>query len=101
MQISVIHCAFEEGDKVVALVDIPETLVATTSALEYAYRWTQNLVDSWSTKGEYDGNKNVRVIAELPTVGTEVIGLRSTSVGDRLVIGHDVYKILLTGFEKV
>ena len=33
--------------------------------LEYAYRWTQNIMDSWSLKMPMDGNDDVTVMGEL------------------------------------
>ena len=43
-QVAVIHTAFEDTPRTVALVDAPEGSV--TEQLEYAYRWTQNIMDS-------------------------------------------------------
>jgi hypothetical protein len=103
MQVKVIHSAFEDSDKPVALVDIPDDIRSNVdTALEYAYRWTQNIMDSWSLKGDNDGNENVQVITELPVSKSgRLMGLRSTSVGDRMLIGHVMYRVSPMGFEKV
>ena len=103
MQVKVIHAAFEDVDTPVALVDIPDDIRSNVdTALEYAYRWTQNIMDSWSLKGDNDGNENVQVITELPVSKSgRLMGLRSTSVGDRMLIGHVMYRVSPMGFEKV
>ena len=48
-QVAVIHTAFEDKPSTVAFVEVndAETL---TDKLEFAYRWTQNIMDSWSLK---------------------------------------------------
>ena len=48
--------------------------------LEYAYRWTQNIMDSWSLKIDEDGNDAVTVVGDV----SDGYGLRSTSVGDQM-----------------
>ena len=48
MQVAVIHTAFEESPRTVAFVNIPEDARSTDEALEYAYRWTNNVMGSWS-----------------------------------------------------
>ena len=47
MKIEVIHAAFEDQAETVATV---EYVGKIDSGLEYAYRWTQNIMDSWSMK---------------------------------------------------
>jgi hypothetical protein len=73
----------------VAHVDIPEGILDINNQLEYAYRWTQNLMDSWSIKDDEfaDNNDNVRVIAPLE----DGYGHRSSSMGD-------LFRIVGTGF---
>ena len=59
-------------------------------------------MDSWSLKGDNDGNEKVQVITELPeSKSGRLMGLRSTSVGDRMLIGHVMYRVSPMGFEKV
>ena len=36
--------------------------------LEYAYRWTQNIMDSWSLKMPEDGNDDVTVMGDISDV---------------------------------
>ena len=95
-QVAVIHTAFEDTPSTVAFVDVPEfpTLIET---LEYAYRWTQNIMDSWSLKMPQDGNDDVTVMGEI----VDGMGLRSTSVGDQMLVGTTKYKVAAFGFEEI
>ena len=92
-QVAVIHTAFEDTPSTVAFVDVPEfpTLIET---LEYAYRWTQNIMDSWSLKMPEDGNDAVTVVGDI----SDGYGLRSTSVGDQILVGTEKYVVAPMGF---
>ena len=92
--VAVIHTAFEDKPSTVALVHVPEfpTLIET---LEYAYRWTQNIMDSWSLKMPQDGNDAVTVVGDI----SDGYGLRSTSVGDQILVGTEKYVVAPFGFE--
>lgn len=104
MNVTVIHKAFEDAPVTVA--EVETTLTNVDEALEYAYRWTNNVMGSWSIKeenfsnGEANGdyNPNVTVMAPLHKGG---IGLRSTSMGDQMLIGNKKYKVAMCGFEAV
>ena len=63
-QVAVIHTAFEDSPRTVALVQTKEGMTLNEK-LEYAYRWTQNIMDSWSLKMPMDGNDDVTVMGEL------------------------------------
>ena len=93
-KVAVIHTAFEDKPSTVAFVDVPEdsTLI---DKLEYAYRWTQNIMDSWSLKMPEDGNDAVTVVGDI----SSGYGLRSTSVGDQILVGNVKYKVARFGFE--
>ena len=93
-QVAVILTAFEDTPSTVAFVDVPEfpTLIET---LEYAYRWTQNIMDSWSLKMPEDGNDAVTVVGDI----SDGYGLRSTSVGDQILVGTEKYVVAPFGFE--
>ena len=93
-QVAVIHTAFEDTPSTVAFVNVPEfpTLIET---LEYAYRWTQNIMDSWSLKMPEDGNDAVTVVGDI----SDGYGLRSTSVGDQILVGTEKYVVARMGFE--
>ena len=108
-QVAVIHAAFEDAPKTVAFVEVGNR--KGTEALEYAYLRTNNLGGSWSREAEfeYDGemvanpdfSEDVTVMADLPVSERtgEVMGLRSTSMGDRMIIGNTVYRVAMCGFE--
>jgi len=100
-QVAVIHTAFEETPRTVALVEVGSR--TGTDALEYAYRWTQNIMDSWSLKMPEDGNDDVTGMAALPVSKRtgERMGLRSTSVGDQMLLGTKKYRVAGFGFKEV
>jgi hypothetical protein len=105
MQVAVIHKAFEDTPRTVAFVTVPDGTVHE-EALEYAYRWTNNVMGSWSIKeetfsnGEANGdfNENVTRMAPLHEGG---MGLRSTSMGDQMLVGNKKYEVAMCGFEEV
>jgi len=94
-QVAVIHTAFEETPRTVAFVDVGDR--TGNDALEYAYRWTQNIFDSWSLKMPEDGNDDVTVVGEI----VDGMGIRSTSVGDQILMGTKKYKVAFAGFEEI
>ena len=108
MQITVVHKAFrEDGEAPVTVAEV--TVTHTTDineALEYAYRWTNNVMGSWSRKEEVfengdengDYNDAVTVLAPLHEGG---YGLRSTSMGDEMIVDGETYRVAAFGFEKV
>ena len=63
-QVAVIHTAFEDTPSTVAFVNVPEDMTLGQK-LEYAYRWTQNIFDSWSLKMPEDGNDDVTVMGDI------------------------------------
>ena len=93
-QVAVIHTAFEDKPSTVAFVDVPEfpTLI---EKLEYAYKWTNNIHGSWSLKIGNDANPNVTVVGDI----SDGMGLRSTSVGDQMLLGTEKYVVAPMGFE--
>ena len=91
--VAVIHTAFEDKPSTVALVHIKEGMTLSQK-LEYAYRWTQNIMDSWSLKLPMDANDDVTVMGEI----VNGMGLRSTSVGDQILVGTEKYVVAPMGF---
>jgi len=88
------------------------------AALDYAYRWTNNIEGSWSRKVEvltesvtaspgevvnHDLNDDVEVQVPLHEVNGEVYGLRSTSMFDELEVVETGarFRVAMVGFEKV
>ena len=102
-QVAVIHAAFGDTPHTVAFVDADPSM-SLSEKLEYAYRWTNNVMGSWSIKEEVfedgttngDFNPNVTVMAPLHEGG---MGLRSTSVGDQMLVGNKKYVVASFGFE--
>ena len=105
MKVSVIHAAFGDTPHVVAFVDVPDG-TDDMNAMEYAYRWTNNVMGSWSRKEKFfedgsengDYNENVTVMAPLHKGG---MGLRSTSMGDQMLVGTKKYEVAMLGFEEI
>jgi hypothetical protein len=106
-QVAVIHSAFEDTPNTVAFVEVGER--TGEEALEYAYRWTNNVMGSWSIKEKFIGshengdyNEDVTVMAPLHVdkEGKEW-GHRSTSMGDQMLLGTTKYKVAAFGFEKI
>ena len=83
----------------VATVNAPHNNVE--DALEYAFRWTQNIEGSWSMGIGADRNRCVHVIAPLQVVNGRVYGLRSSMVGDTFVTENgDRYRCAAFGFKR-
>ena len=87
-----------EGFKAVAKVDVSElSHLSRMDQLEYAYRYTNNIDGSWSRKIGADANDNVTVLVQRE----DGLGLRSTSMFDRMEIDGIEYEVDVFGFEKV
>ena len=93
-QVAVIHTAFEDSPSTVAFINVKEDMTLSEK-LEYAYRWTQNIFDSWSLKMPEDGNEDVTVMGDI----SDGYGLRSTSVGVQMLVGTEKYVVAPMGFE--
>ena len=94
-KVAVIHTAFEDKPTTVAFVEIPNDAESVIDKLNFAYRWTQNIMDSWSLKMPGDSNDKVTVVGDI----SSGMGLRSTSVGDQMLIGNKKYVVARMGFE--
>ena len=71
-------------------------------ALNYAFRWTQNLSGSWSNKIGEDANDNVTVLH----YRNDGSGLRSSMVGDTFTVWFDdkkfkKFECMPIGFKEV
>ena len=110
-QVAVIHSAFEETPNTVAFVEVGDR--TGTEALEYAYHRTNNIAGSWSREAQFEYNgemvdnpdfsEDVTVMAALPVSKRtgEVMGLRSTSMGDFMLLNGVKYKVDFVGFKEV
>ena len=85
-----------EGFTPVAEVNFPDGH-NTNDILEYAFRWTNNVMGSWSKKIGGDANDDVTVLVERE----DGLGLRSTSMFDRMEIGGIVYEVAMCGFKEL
>ena len=115
MKVTVIHMPHPADTESVAVqvaeVTIPAEITTESGACEYAYRWTQNLMGSWSKKfyDNPDMNDNVRVLAPLHEIDGELYGLRSSMMGDHFIVHSDnawshneigqAYECAMMGFE--
>ena len=98
MKVKVYHTAFEETPVHIATVEAPHA--KHEEACEYAYRWTQNIMDSWSMEMPQDGNDAVTVVKPLhKDEQGKAWGHRSTSVGDYMRVGGELYRVAGCGFE--
>ena len=103
--ITVIHAAFlEEGETPKAVAKVTTSGLDLFQATEYAYRYTNNLDGSWSMKLGEDANDAVEVLAPLIQHKGKAYGLRSTSVGDVMIVDDgegfvDWFKVAGFGFE--
>ena len=98
-KIQVFHAAFESKPTLVATVTSNECDIHAD--LENAFQWTQNVYDSWSMKGLRDGNKNVVVEADLNEINGEVWGIRSTSIGDFMIVNNEAWEVDYIGFRRL
>ena len=81
IKITVMHQHPEIQDGLILVAEVKAPTNVVEDALQYAYRWTQNLSGSWSKKIGSDSNNNVHVLE----TREDGLGLRSTSVGDRMM----------------
>ena len=99
MKVTVVHTAFEDAPRIVAEVNAQQSKVE--EPLEYAYRWTNNVMGSWSRddledNGDY--NPNVTRVAPLHKDG---MGLRSTSMGDMMHVNGRSFEVAMMGFQEL
>lgn len=100
MRIAVYHSTDRLGTSFdrMCTVEAPQTDVY--EALEYAYRYTNNINGSWSRNdiaNNADWNELVTDIAPL----VNGMGHRSTSMFDRMLVEGEWYEVAAMGFEKM
>lgn len=87
-----------EGFTPVASVDVTDlSNHAVEEQLEYAFRYTNNVMGSWSKKIGADANDDVTVLVERE----DGYGLRSTSMFDRMEIDGVEWEVRGMGFKLV
>tara|TARA_R100001369_G_scaffold15030_1_gene29746 strand:+ start:102 stop:500 length:399 start_codon:yes stop_codon:yes gene_type:complete len=116
MKILVMHTKYNrESGAIIGSTDVAEVNIAEMSdfaneneCLEYAYRWTNNVMGSWSIKeksfpdpangdrinGDY--NNDVTVLAPRP----DGMGQRSTMMGDHMIVIGESDQIGMQGSER-
>jgi len=98
MRVKVIHTAWEDMPVHVADVIAPAEFTVE-QALEFAFRWTNNVDTDWSiepsTRVEVKGN------ATRTRSNGQSIGLRSTCVGDIMEAGGKIWTVASYGFTEV
>jgi hypothetical protein len=97
MRVTVFHKADREGTSFDRMCVVEAPCTDVMDALEYAYRWTNNINGSWSRSGNADSNELVTEIAPLENG----MGHRSTSMFDRMAIEGAWYEVAGFGFEKI
>lgn len=97
MRVTVFHKADREGTSFDRMCVVEAPCTDVMDALEYAYRWTNNINGSWSRSDNADSNENVTEIAPLENG----MGHRSTSMFDRMAIEGAWYEVAGFGFEKI
>ena len=97
MRVAVFHKADREGTSFDRMCVVEAPCTDVMEALEYAYRWTNNINGSWSRSGNADSNENVTEIAPLENG----MGHRSTSMFDRMACEGEWYEVAGFGFEKI
>ena len=86
-KVSVIHAAFGEKPHVVAFVEV-EKEWTDMKKLEYTFMKTNSINEAWYT------SEDVEYIGPKP-------GCRSTSVGDKVLVGKTTYVCESAGWSKV
>jgi hypothetical protein len=101
----VFHQAFEDESQgrapyYAARIDYDHDMTVEEN-LEFAFQWTQNIHDSWSKNMEHDGHEKVESLVDV----SKRPGLRSTSVGDLILIvsvdGSRTFRVEGVGFKEV
>jgi len=106
MKVTVVHTAFEDTPQIVAEVTAPADTTSVEQALEYAYRWTNNVMGSWSRKeevfdnGSANGDLNDAVVVKAP-LHEGGMGLRSTSMGDMMHVDGRSFEVAMAGFQEL
>lgn len=105
MLITVQHLKEDRNTGEITFTDVAEVIAEgfdnVMDALEYAYRWTNNVMGSWSrTDLEDNGDYNPNVTRLVP-LHEGGMGLRSTSAMDRMIVNGKTYRVAFAGFKEV
>ena len=111
MKIIVQHSESNRDGKITEYTNVAEVNAShfedVDQALEYAYRYTNNVMGSWSIKKEFlpmrdggempngDYNDDVTVLRHRP----DGMGQRSSMMGDRMIVNEKTYEVAAFGFK--
>ena len=101
MKITVVHKAFEDTPIIVAEVTAPADAGSVESALEYAYRWTNNVMGSWSRDDLEDNGDYNPAVKRVAPLHEDGMGLRSTSMGDMMHVNGRSFEVAMMGFQEL
>ena len=101
MKITVVHKAFEDTPIIVAEVTAPADAESVESALEYAYRWTNNVMGSWSRDDLEDNGDYNPAVKRVAPLHEDGMGLRSTSMGDMMHVNGRSFEVAMMGFQEL
>lgn len=107
MKVTVYHKEHfgQKDSPLVRVAEVNAPYEDVNSALEYAYRWTNNICGSWSRddleeNGDY--NENVTFVGEYPIAEDgRKLGARSTSMFDIMACEGNNYEVAAFGFREV
>ncbi len=97
-----VHHADPQTGELTHVANVRTGLEDDIEALEFAWRWINNVHGSWSRrdlKENWDDHSAVTVMAPLRVVGGQVIGHRSSMVGDIFVFDGKRHKVAAFGFD--
>ena len=69
-------------------------------ALEYAYRWTNNIEGSWSRR-DIPNNSDANPMVVCLEHREDGLGQRSTSMFDRMLVDGKTYEVRMSGFKEI
>ena len=101
MKVTVVHTAFEDAPTIVAEVTAPADTTTVESALEYAYRWTNNVMGSWSRDDLEDNGDYNPAVKRVAPLHEDGMGLRSTSMGDMMHVNGRSFEVAMMGFQEL
>tara|TARA_B100001093_G_scaffold291035_1_gene277882 strand:- start:164 stop:511 length:348 start_codon:yes stop_codon:yes gene_type:complete len=94
-----------ESQEHVAVVNMPSSITEKDEALEYAFRWTQNIMGSWSRNDiEDNSDHNPLFVERVAPLHESGMGLRSSMMGDQFVIENELgdrslHEVAMMGFK--
>ena len=69
-------------------------------ALEYAYRWTNNIEGSWSRR-DIPNNSDFNPMVVCLEDREDGLGQRSTAMFDRMLVDGKTYEVRMSGFKEI